>query len=100
LQLQIENDPPVFSVETQSIAPIAEEANADSGGATTIEDFGKSATRDRVQSQTTPAAITAPSTTIASVQQKRSHLPICLRPFINFIGKWHNQSAIASHMRL
>jgi hypothetical protein len=43
-----------------------------SGGASTIEDFGKSATRDSEHSQTTHAAITAPSITIASVQQKRN----------------------------
>ena len=47
------------------------------GRASTIEDFDKSATRDSVHSETTPAAIPR-RPTIASVQQKRN-LPADLR---------------------
>jgi hypothetical protein len=52
-------------------------AHTCSARASTIEDFDKSATRDSVHSETTPAAIPR-RPTIASVQQKRN-LPADLR---------------------
>jgi hypothetical protein len=96
--LQVENDPPVFSVETQSIAPIARRtpAAAEPQRLKTLANLQRAIVYTVKPRLLQYRAVHHDSERAAETQSAcRS-----LRPFINFSGKRHNQSAIASHMRL